>query len=321
MSEYIKTKWVDDKVPALCAENLNHMEDGIEAAAQAVSDVEKELENKADADKVYEKAEADRKALSIAETAIENITYRDPEEYSEDECGGWIVYYDEAANWVVPLINVEEWFEDYSPGGGGKGDKGDKGDPGADGFSPTATVTKENGVATVTITDKNGTTTATISDGAKGDAYTLTAADKTEIATEAAGMVDVPTNVSAFTNDAGYLTEHQDISGKADASNVYSKAQTDAKLNNKVNNSDFIQYKSTVYTAAEIDSKNFLTTHQSLAAYAKKTELPTKTSELENDSGFLTSHQTITPSTVPMVVTYADGTAETLNIVTGLAVN
>ena len=29
----------------------------------------------------------------------------------------------------------------------------------------------------------------------------------------------VPTNVSAFTNDAGYLTEHQDISGKEDISN------------------------------------------------------------------------------------------------------
>lgn len=29
----------------------------------------------------------------------------------------------------------------------------------------------------------------------------------------------VPTNVSAFTNDAGYLTEHQDISGKENTSN------------------------------------------------------------------------------------------------------
>ena len=30
----------------------------------------------------------------------------------------------------------------------------------------------------------------------------------------------VPTNVSAFTNDAGYLTEHQDISGKAENANL-----------------------------------------------------------------------------------------------------
>lgn len=32
----------------------------------------------------------------------------------------------------------------------------------------------------------------------------------------------VPTNVSAFTNDAGYLTEHQDISGKANVSDLTS---------------------------------------------------------------------------------------------------
>lgn len=29
---------------------------------------------------------------------------------------------------------------------------------------------------------------------------------------------EIPTKVSAFTNDAGYLTEHQDISGKLDSS-------------------------------------------------------------------------------------------------------
>ena len=36
----------------------------------------------------------------------------------------------------------------------------------------------------------------------------------------------VPTNVSAFTNDAGYLTVHQDISGKAD--------KTDTDINSSV---------------------------------------------------------------------------------------
>ena len=36
----------------------------------------------------------------------------------------------------------------------------------------------------------------------------------------------VPTNVSAFTNDAGYLTQHQDISGKLDTSKVKSTIST-----------------------------------------------------------------------------------------------
>ena len=35
------------------------------------------------------------------------------------------------------------------------------------------------------------------------------------------------------------------------------------------------------------------TPHQSLAEYAKKTEIPTKVSELENDSGYLTEHQSL----------------------------
>lgn len=46
-----------------------------------------------------------------------------------------------------------------------QGVKGDTGATGADGFSPTATVTKSGDTATITITDKNGTTTATVSDG------------------------------------------------------------------------------------------------------------------------------------------------------------
>lgn len=51
---------------------------------------------------------------------------------------------------------------------GAKGDTGSQGpagQDGADGFSPTATVTKTGDTATITITDKDGTTTAQISDG------------------------------------------------------------------------------------------------------------------------------------------------------------
>ena len=40
----------------------------------------------------------------------------------------------------------------------------------------------------------------------------------------------VPTNVSAFTNDAGYLTEHQDISGKQDAIDDLEDIRANAEL-------------------------------------------------------------------------------------------
>ena len=67
--------------------------------------------------------------------------------------------------------------------------------------------------------------------------------------------ITVPTKVSELTNDSGYLTS------------IPSEYVTETELNNK----------------------GYLTEHQSLADYAKKSELPTKTSQLTNDSKFLTS--------------------------------
>ena len=43
-------------------------------------------------------------------------------------------------------------------------------------------------------------------------------------------LTGTPTNVSTFTNDAGYLTEHQDISGKADKIDTYTKTEVDALI-------------------------------------------------------------------------------------------
>ncbi len=73
----------------------------------------------------------------------------------------------------------------------------------------------------------------------------------------------VPTTVSSFTNDAGYLTEHQDISGKADkATTLAGYGITDAKIS-----SGTITLGSNSITP--------LTSHQSLAAYAKTADLAT----------------------------------------------
>lgn len=78
---------------------------------------------------------------------------------------------------------------------GAKGDPGSKGDPGAAGHTPV-----------------------------KGTDY-WTASDKAEVVAEAAAAIDltpyakkteVPTKTSQLTNDSGFLTSHQDISGKQD---------------------------------------------------------------------------------------------------------
>ena len=94
----------------------------------------------------------------------------------------------------------------------------------------------------------------------------------------------VPTKLSELVNDSGFITTY---------------TETDPVWNLE---------KSNYYTKTEIDGKNYLTEHQSLAdyvktetltteltTYAKKTELPTKLSELINDSGFITTYTETDP--------------------------
>lgn len=93
--------------------------------------------------------------------------------------------------------------------------------------------------------------------------------------------VDVTAQLSGYLTKAEaedtYLTEHQDISGKANVGDSYTKAESDAK---------------------------YLTEHQSLADYAKKSELPSEyddtalkgrvaTLEAIDHSQYLTEHQDI----------------------------
>ncbi len=103
----------------------------------------------------------------------------------------------------------------------------------------------------------------------------------------------IPTNVSAFTNDAGYLTEHQDISGKANISDLATVATTGSY--NDLSNTPTIPTVPTNVSAFTNDA-GYLTEHQSLANYALKTEIPTvptNVSSFTNDAGYLTTHQDI----------------------------
>lgn len=74
---------------------------------------------------------------------------------------------------------------------------------GDDGFSPIATVKETESGALITVTDKNGTTTVTVKNGQdgekgdKGDPYTLTESDKSEIAEQAAALVGT-SNIEIF---------------------------------------------------------------------------------------------------------------------------
>ena len=79
---------------------------------------------------------------------------------------------------------------------------------------------------------------------------------------EKANAADVPTKTSQLANDSGYLTEHQSLAG----------------------------YATTEYVDGKIEAES--TTRQESIENVKQL-IPTKTSQLENDSGYLTEHQSL----------------------------
>lgn len=146
----------------------------------------------------------------------------------------------------------------------------------------------------------------------------LTSALKEEIEGKA-NVVDiptVPTNVSAFTNDAGYLTEHQslaglatedyvkgqieaiptpDVSGQINTHNTSSAAHNDIRtaieeLGNAVDN---ITVPTTLSDLTDDATHRLVTDTEKTAwnAKADTSDIPTKVSELTNDSGFITSDE------------------------------
>lgn len=124
-------------------------------------------------------------------------------------------------------------------------------------------------------------------------------------------MPTVPTNVSAFTNDAGYLTEHQSLE------NYYTKTQTDNKIATEIGkievpDVDLSNYYTKTQTDALIPDTTGLATESfvtakiaeaqlsgggdgggtvDLSGYALKSDIPTKTSQLTNDSNFATKEE------------------------------
>ena len=87
---------------------------------------------------------------------------------------------------------------------------------GKDGFSPTVTSSKSNGVTTVTITDKNGTRSVQINDGADGASiktitnYYLASASSSGVTTTTAGWTTNPTGTNAtMTASKPYLWNYE----------------------------------------------------------------------------------------------------------------
>lgn len=147
----------------------------------------------------------------MAEKELRSIQFPGLEDrYVVPEGGGGGATGPAGKDGLTPTIGANgNWYlgdtDTNKPSRGEKGDPGAKGADGApgkdgsDGYSPEATVTQINGGAKIIIKDRNGTTSANVMNGAqgpkgdagpqgdvgpKGDSYTLTTADKSEIAGE-----------------------------------------------------------------------------------------------------------------------------------------
>ena len=118
--------------------------------------------------------------------------------------------------------------------------------------------------------------------------------DDTEILSALSGKADVNHTHSQ------YLTEHQDISGKVDkvtGKGLSTEDYTTAEKNKLagLSNYDDTQIIEALDGKADVNHTHsqYLTEHQDLSGKADISDIPTKTSDLTNDSGFLTSHQDI----------------------------
>ena len=160
--------------------------------------------------------------------------------------------------------------KDVENGKDGKdGLNGQDGQDGADGFSPTATVTKSGKTATISITDKNGTTTQTVSDGEDGhngtngtngaDGFSPTASVTKSGGVATITITDKNGTTTETVSDGQNGTNGQDGAAGQDGKSAYQYAVDGG------------------YTGTE----------QEFTAKMAM-EIPTKTSDLTNDSGFIT---------------------------------
>ena len=174
-----------------------------------------------------------------------------------------------------------------------QGEKGDKGDPGNDGFSPTVTTEKVGKTTTITITDAEGEHVATILDGADGqgsgdmrtEVYDINQNGVVDDAEKVNGHTvgtDVPAN-AVFTDTTYTAGTGIDITN-----NVITNTQTSAEWGNITGTlSDQTDLKNALDDKADTSSLSSVATSGSYTDLSDKPSIPTKVSDLNNDSGFI----------------------------------
>ena len=174
-----------------------------------------------------------------------------------------------------------------------QGEKGDPGEPGQDGFSPTVETSKVGKTTTITITDAQGEHTATILDGADGqgsgdmrtEVYDINQNGIVDDAEKVNGHtvgIDVPAD-AVFTDTTYTAGTGIDITG-----NVITNTQTSAEWGNITGTlSDQTDLKNALDDKADASSLSSVATSGSYTDLSDKPSIPTNTSDLTNNSGFI----------------------------------
>ena len=229
--------------------------------------------------------------------------------------GSWVINNIDTGKSAYPIINGQKhWIvngvDTNIIAEGIDGDKGDKGD---DGFSPIITQERDDNKVTLTINQKTGTETVEIFDGLNSyndlelrgrisdaeEAINILNGDDTVEGSVEAKIVDA---FSKFTSIKFESVDTLPVSGENGI--FYLVPLTNTGTQNEYEEYIYINNKWELLGTTRID----------LSAYAKKTDLPTKTSDLTNDSGFITSANLpgiASTSTAGLVK--VDGTTITIN--------
>ena len=199
-----------------------------------------------------------------------SITISDISESTADGGTNTVTFSDGSA------LNVKNGSKGSAGADGRDGAPGAPGAPGKDGHSPVVTATKSGKTTTISV---DGAAIATVEDGADGKPGAAGQAG-------AAGADGITPTIGGNGNwYIGSTDTGKPSRGVAGATGAAGPAGKDGYT--PVKGVDYWTASDKAEVVAEAAAAIDLT------SYAKKTEVPTKTSQLTNDSGFLTSHQDI----------------------------
>lgn len=107
----------------------------------------------------------------------------------------------------------------------------------------------------------------------------------------------IPSKTSELENDSGFLTDHQSLEGYATETYVKDKIAEAQIGGGDIDLSDYAKKTELPTKTSQLtNDSGFLTQHQDLSSYAKKSEIPTvptNVSAFNNDAGYLTKHQSL----------------------------